>query len=198
MTAKDLKAAPLDKPNKKEGYVHRKRLELLEKLKPYLGKIKNIKTGIIANLSKKSVDKMTSAKALEKSKNNGFTVNEHFEIAEQIKTLYENADLVYKHGNLKNPSDPNVVSIKRFVIGTSLKSGTAVDVLITVKESLANGNKIYSIELDEINKASERFRGLSDAAEKSADRATKTPHVDKLNIADFAEKSSANDNGEQK
>lgn len=198
MTAKDLKAAPLDKPNKKEGYVHRKRIELLEKLKPYLGKIKNIKTGIIANLSKKSVDKMTSAKALEKSKNNGFTVNEHFEIAEQIKTLYENADLVYKHGNLKNPSDPNVVSIKRFVIGTSLKSGTAVDVLITVKESLANGNKIYSIELDEINKASERFRGLSDAAEKSADRATKTPHVDKLNIADFAEKSSANDNGEQK
>lgn len=198
MTAKDLKAAPLDKPNKKEGYVHRKRLELLEKLKPYLGKIKNIKTGIIANLSKKSVDKMTSAKALEKSKNNGFTVNEHFEIAEQIKTLYENADLVYKHGNLKNPSDPNVVSIKRFVIGTSLKSGTAVDVLITVKESLANGNKIYSIELDEINKASERFRGLSDAAEKSADRATKTPHVDKLNIADFAEKSSASSFGEQK
>ena len=28
-----------------------------------------------------------------------------------------------------------------------------------------------------INKASERFKGLSDAAEKSADRATKTPHV---------------------
>lgn len=105
---------------------------------------------------------------------------------------------VYEHGNLKNPDDVNVVSIKRFVIGTSLKSGTAVDVLITVKESLANGNKIYSIELDEINKASERFRGLSDAAEKSADRATKTPHVDKLDITDFAEKSSANDNGEQK
>ena len=33
-------------------------------------------------------------------------------------------------------------------------------------------------KLDEINKASERFRGMSDAADNSADRATKTPHVD--------------------
>ena len=38
-------------------------------------------------------------------------------------------------------------------------------------------------KLDEINKASERFEGLSDAAEKSADRATKTPHVDVHTIA---------------
>lgn len=151
----------------KEGYVHKKRIELLKKLKPKLGKIKNIKTGIVANLSKKSVDKMTSAKAIEKSKNNGFTVNEHFEVAAQIKTLYENASLAYEHGNLKNPNDPNVISIKRFVTGIALKSGTKADVLITVKESLANGNKIYSIELDEINKASERFRGLSDAAVNS-------------------------------
>ncbi len=39
--------------------------------------------------------------------------------------------------------------------------------MITVKESIANGHKIYSIELDEINKASERFRGLGDVAENS-------------------------------
>lgn len=38
--------------------------------------------------------------------------------------------------------------------------------------------KRYSIELDEINKASERFRGLSDAADSSADRATKTHPAD--------------------
>ena len=35
-----------------------------------------------------------------------------------------------------------------------------------------------------INKASERFRCLSDAAEKSADRTTKTPHVDSFSITD--------------
>lgn len=92
---------------------------------------------------------------------------ELFEVAAKIKPLYESAILVTAHGNLKNPNDPNVVSIKRFVSAAILKSGKKADVLITVKESIANGHRIYSIELDEINKASERFRGLSDAAENS-------------------------------
>ena len=52
------------------------------------------------------------------------------------------------------------------------------------------GNKNRCYKLIEINKASERFEGLSDAAEKSADRATKTPHVDSSSIADEASKSS--------
>lgn len=173
----------------KTGYANRKREELFEKLKTVFGKITNISTGIEANLSKKSLDKMTSAKALEKSKANGFTLNEHFELAAKIKPLYESAILVTSHGNLKNPKDPNVISIKRFVAAAILKSGKKADVLITVKESIANGHKIYSIELDEINKASERFQGLSDAAE-TANRATKTPHVDNSIIADNAEKSS--------
>ena len=125
----------------KHGYANYKRAELLKILKPFLGKLKNISTGIEANLSKKSLEKMTSAKSLEKSKNNGFTLDEHFELAAKIKPLYESAILVTIHGNLKNPD-----------------------------------------ELDEINKASERFEGLSDAAVKTANRATKTPHIDNLNL----------------
>ena len=70
-----------------------------------------------------------------------------------------------------------------------MQSGKKADVLITVKESQVNGHRIYSIELDEINKASERFEGLSDAAEKSADRATKTPHVDGSIVPEEAKKS---------
>ena len=167
---------------KKQGYASYKRSELLTILKPFLGKIVNIQTGIKANLSKHSIDKMTSAKALEKSKANGFTLAEHFELAAKIKPLYESAILVASHGNLKNPDDPNVVSIKRFVSAAILQSGRKADVLITVKESIANGHRIYSIELDEINKASERFEGLSDAATNAANRATKTPHIDNLNL----------------
>ena len=163
---------------KKQGYANHKRSELLTILKPILGKITNISTGIEASLTKHSISKMTSAKALEKSKKNGFTLAEHFELAAKIKPLFESAILVIAHGNLKNPDDPNVISIKRFVSAAILNNGKKADVLITVKESIANGHRIYSIELDEINKASERFQGLSDAAEKSADRATKTPHVD--------------------
>lgn len=110
---------------------------------------------------------MTSAKALEKSKTNGFSLDEHFELAAKIKPLYETAILVTAHGNLKNPDDPNVLSIKRFVSAAILKSGKKAELLITVKESIANGHKIYSIELDEIKKASERFQCLSDAAASS-------------------------------
>ena len=179
-----------NKEPKKQGYANYKRTELLTILKPILGKLTNISTGIEASLTKHSISKMTSAKALEKSKNNGFSLAEHFELAAKIKPLYESAVLVAAHGNLKNPDDPNVVSIKRFVSAAILNSGKKADVLITVKESIANGHRIYSIELDEINKASERFQGLSDAAEKSADRATKTPHVDDLNITQTTEKSS--------
>ena len=38
----------------KHGYANFKRAELLKFLKPFLGRIKNISTGIEANLSKKS------------------------------------------------------------------------------------------------------------------------------------------------
>ena len=54
-----------------KGYANFKRAELFEKLKTSLGKVKNKKTGIEAVLSKKSLEKMTSAKAIEKSKQNG-------------------------------------------------------------------------------------------------------------------------------
>ncbi len=110
--------------NKKmaNGYANKKREELFQKLKTSLGKIRNKSSGIVANLSKKSLDKMTSAKSLEKSKNNGFSLDEHFEIAAQIVPLYENAILIASHGNLKNPSDMNVVSIKRFLAQSELKS----------------------------------------------------------------------------
>lgn len=99
--------------NKRRGYANYKRQELLHKLKPVLGKLVNISTGIEANLSKKSLDKMSSAKTLEKSKANGFTLDEHFELAAKIKPLYETAILVAEHGNLRNPNDPNVVSMKQ-------------------------------------------------------------------------------------
>ena len=127
MTAKDgsniFDSNRVQSDTVKKGYASYKRSELLAILKPMLGKLKNISTGIEANLSKHSIDKMTSAKALEKSKRNGFTLAEHFEPAAKIKPLYETAILVASHGNLKNPNDPNVVSIKRFVSAAILQSG---------------------------------------------------------------------------
>ena len=50
--------------------------------------------------------------------------------------------------------------------------------------------KMMKTRMPAINKASETFRGLSDAAENSADRATKTPHVGGLSVADNSKMSS--------
>lgn len=107
----------------KKGYANYKRSELFEKLKTSLGSIENISTGINAVLSKKSLEKMTSAKAIEKSKENGFSLDEHFEIAMDIIALFGKAELIMSHADLKNPNDPNIISIKRFVSEARLKSG---------------------------------------------------------------------------
>ena len=77
---------------------------------------------------------------------------------------FERAELIASHPDLKNPDDQNIISIKRFASATELSNRSKSEVLITVKESIANGHHIYSIELFKINKASEKFRGLSDAA----------------------------------
>lgn len=150
--------------NPRKGYANLRRRELLEKLRTSLGPIKNESTGIDAFLSKRSLEKMSSAKAIEKSKENGFTLDEHFEAAEHIIELFRDAVLILTHRDRKHPDDPNIISIKRFVSVATLKSRKENEVLITVKETVANGNRIYSIELFNINKASERFRGLGDAA----------------------------------
>ena len=97
-----------------KGCANYKRALLFEKLKTSLGLIKNISTGISAVLSKKSLEKMTSAKAIEKSKANGFSLDEHFEIAEDIIALFKKARLIMSHADLKNPNDPNIISIKAF------------------------------------------------------------------------------------
>ena len=56
---------------------------------------------------------------------------------------------------------PNV-RIKRFVAQDNFKSGKKIDALIIVKETYQNGHRIYSLGLDEINKASLRWQSTKD------------------------------------
>ena len=53
--------------DKKQGYASYKRSELFKILKPVLGKIVNIQTGIEANLSKHSISKMTRECSINKT-----------------------------------------------------------------------------------------------------------------------------------
>lgn len=70
----------------RKGYANFKCAELFEKLKTSLGKVKNKQTGIEEVLSKKSLEKMTSAKAIEKSKQNGYSLGNHFLVVRMYTT----------------------------------------------------------------------------------------------------------------
>lgn len=47
--------------------------------------------------------------------------------------------------------------MKRFVAQDKMQDGTPFDALITLKETVEHGHRIYSLELDEINKAAQRW-----------------------------------------
>ena len=73
-------------------------------------------------------------------------------ISEGRKT--KKARLVNSHPD--KGGNKNVV-IRRFVAQDELKDGTKYDALITAKETIEHGRRIYSLELEELNKASLRW-----------------------------------------
>lgn len=101
--------------------------------------------GITAHFNSRSIKKMTSDKALNKSLENGFTKSQHFEAVSRAPNLFKSAKLVSVQKD-KNDSD-NVLAIKRFSTDFKLKSGKKATAYFTVKETKQNGHTLYSIEL---------------------------------------------------
>ena len=97
-------------------------------------------------LSKTSIGKLLSKTAINKSINNGFTINQHFAAAADIDNLFANSIKVLTHPD--RIRDPNVKAMHRFV--APLFGDNAA--YITVKEATEQGKRIYSIELIELGK----------------------------------------------
>lgn len=134
-------------PSHKE---YRERIELRkllqDELKPLSNmKFTNIKSGINANFSARSIGKIGSDKAVNKSALNGFSTAEHFEAAMQIKALYESSDFVGRF--LDDRNDPNVVAMYRFQIPIVLTTDRKAIAYITTKEVKIQGNRTYTLEL---------------------------------------------------
>ena len=150
------------------------RKEIKEKLKSSMGKdLLNDATGITASISSAGLNKMLSGEAIKKSIDNGFSAQEHFEAVGRIVELFKKARLVASYPDKKH-GDP-AVNIKRFVSQDKLKSDKPIDALITVKESYERGHRIYSLELDEINKASLRWQPTTDGKAVYQASATGSP-----------------------
>lgn len=122
----------------------RKKLQL--KLKPFVNtKFTNKKSGINANFSSRSIGKLGSDKAVNKSVLNGFSSKDHFEAAMQIKSLYEASDFIAKF--LDDRNDPNVIAMYRFQIHITLSTGRNAFAYISTKEVKIQGNRTYTLEL---------------------------------------------------
>ncbi len=101
--------------------------------------------GKIARISSKTIDKLTSGKAMGKSKDNGFTEREHFESITRIGKLYEQSKFISSAPDKNGSSD--VISVKRYDTRFKLRNGKKAIAHITVKEYKGGDNLIYSLEL---------------------------------------------------
>lgn len=140
-----LESAPQENGNKKTP-----KEKVLDALKPLYGKvIKNISTGMEATFASKGANKMVSNKAVDKSKVNGYSEEQHLEAVKNIKQLFENAELSEQHSD--RAGSVNIKNIDRFRTKTIVGGEPAI-AKITVKETVKNGNKIYSVELEALEK----------------------------------------------
>ena len=129
-------------------YITRKqcRASLLCVLSKYFGKVfTNKDSNIKARFSKNTANKLASDKAITKSVVNGFLPEEHFEAAENIKGIFEQAEYI---GSFDDDSeDPNIIAIHRLQKDIILSNGKKCITYITLKEVKKEGSRIYTQEL---------------------------------------------------
>ncbi|MGX3045987.1 LPD3 domain-containing protein [Helicobacter sp. T3_23-1056] len=125
--------------------------ELRSELNTALASIKdteliNKATGLKASISQHEINKISNPKAVNKSVVNGFSRDEHFKTAENLKELYENAYLKNKHLDDKGRG----WEVYRLVAELKINKKLA-QAKITAFEKKIGKNRIYTIELEELN-----------------------------------------------
>ena len=142
---------------KKKGVAAKLRDEFNKNTDKYLNTdFTNKSSGIKAAFTGKSQQELRSR--TDHTKKNGFTIQEHFEVANQIKELFENAHLIKEHDDVKHNDDN--LKIERYLSRPILlKSGKKARACITVKHTLdKDGRLVYSIEAMDIKNALEKTR----------------------------------------
>ncbi|MGX2973326.1 LPD3 domain-containing protein, partial [Helicobacter sp. T3_23-1059] len=125
--------------------------ELRNELNTALASIKdteliNKATGLKASISQHEINKISNPKAVNKSVANGFSREEHFKTAENLKELYENAYLKNKHLDDKGRG----WEVYRLIAELKINQKIA-QAKITAFEKKVGKNRIYTIELEELN-----------------------------------------------
>lgn len=119
-------------------------------LKALNGKpINNEQTGTVAFVNSNQRGKLISEKAITKSIKNGFTREEHYAAAALVGSIFPHA--ILRESNKDKGQFSKEMSIRRYIANIRLKNGDAF-AKYTVKSSEENGQRIYSVELEELEK----------------------------------------------
>ena len=86
---------------------------------------------------------------MDKSVANGFTIDEHYRVGQDLKNLYENATKRESHNDYKNRD--NIIQVHRFTKDINVNGKEAI-AKITLFEKKEGNNKIYTLELENLEK----------------------------------------------
>lgn len=126
------------------------RKDLKQALEPYKSTpITNKETGLQGVVTIDEINKIASKKAVDKSVANGFSRDEHFTAAQDLKNLFENATKAQSHNDYKQRE--NIAQVHRFVKDLYINDKQA-QAKITLFEKIQGKNKIYTLELESLNK----------------------------------------------
>lgn len=143
------------------------------------GKIlKSKEENVEASFSHKGLGKIASDAAINKSKRNGFSVQDHFTAVANIEKLFSNSI----KANERKDHNNSIKGIEHFSSLFMDKNNEPALVTFTVKVTDNAGRKIYSIELMELKKVEGTVQGEA----RKLHQATST--FDTLNISRIAEK----------
>lgn len=109
----------------------------------------NDETGIEAEINNRQRGKITSGKAQRKSRESGFSTGVHNYVAAHIRRLFKHAVHIGDYRDKNQSAD--ILAIKRFACPVRIK-GVEAFAYMTVKELKQHGHKIYTLELDTIER----------------------------------------------
>lgn len=149
------------------------RKDLKQALEPSLNKeIVNKEQGLSGVITTEEVKKIMSKKAVDKSVANGFSRDEHIEVAKHIERLFTESKLLRSHKDYKE--NPNILQVHRFIKDIEV-NGKEANALITLFEKMQGKNKIYTIELESLESTPLSTQAKSAGAAVEAQSAAATP-----------------------
>ena len=111
--------------------------------------LQNAESGEEVRLSKRSIGKLLSNAAEEKSIANGFERKQHYAAVSDIDNLFANSVKIMEHPDKNNT---NYVFIHRYVAPLYFDNSVAYITVKETREPKQSGKRIYSAELIEIKK----------------------------------------------